>query len=73
MRDGDAYEAMALKLIHDDAYRKRLTAKLAKADLDKTIFDHDDAKAVAKAFQHVLANHEKLQQDAHRKPVVVKA
>jgi len=68
---GDAYEELAVKLIDDDEYRGRIVAKLAKLDLDKTIFAHDDAKFVAKAFHYLIDNHDRLRKDERRAPIIV--
>jgi hypothetical protein len=73
VHDAGAYEELALKLIHEDGYREQLRAKLAKIDLDKTIFARADAKAVVKAFSYLVENHEKLRQDRDRRPIVIDA
>ncbi len=73
VHDGEAYEELALRLIHDDAYRRRLSARLGEADLDRALFAHDDAGNVAKAFRHLLERHEALRRDGHRQPLCVDA
>jgi hypothetical protein len=73
VHDGAAYKSLALRLIHDHAYRAGLQARLAAVDLEQALFAHDDARYVVKAFRYLLENHERLQRDGHRQPILVEA
>jgi hypothetical protein len=68
---GEAYEELALRLIHDDAYRASLSARLAAADLERAIFARDDARYVLKAFRYLVKNHERLRAERGRRPIVI--
>jgi hypothetical protein len=73
VRDGEAYEALALRLVHDDAYREGLSRRLAEADLERALFAHDHARYVVEAFRYLIRNHERLQRDPDRRPILVGA
>jgi hypothetical protein len=68
---GDEYEALALRLIHDDAYRRSLVARLSGVDLERAIFSHDDAKYVVQAFHYLVENDARLRRDADRSPILI--
>jgi hypothetical protein len=68
---GEAYEALALRLVHDDAYRESLYERLAGHDLERTLFAHDDAQYVVKAFRYLVENRERLLSDGSRRPIVI--
>jgi hypothetical protein len=72
-RDAEAYSALALRLIHDDAYREELSRRLAAADLERTIFSRGDAKYVVEAFRHLVRNYDRLRLDERREPIVIGA
>jgi hypothetical protein len=59
----DEYLSICLKLINDDEYRASIRAKIQKADLDRTIYNTDDAPYFLTAVEQILANHEKWKQD----------
>ena len=69
--DGEAYEALALRLIHDEGYRNGLGERLAGVDLESALFDRDDARHVVKAFRFLVENHRRLQSEGHRRPIVI--
>jgi predicted O-linked N-acetylglucosamine transferase (SPINDLY family) len=63
------YVELAVRLIHDDAYRLACQQRLQQADLDATIFDTSDAQAFRRAVDFLIANHERLQRDPDRSPI----
>jgi predicted O-linked N-acetylglucosamine transferase (SPINDLY family) len=69
--NGEAYEELALRLIHDDAYRASLSARLVETDLERAIFARDDAQYVVKAFHYLVENRERLRAEGGRAPIVI--
>jgi len=69
VHDGEAYEELALRLIHDDGYRGQLSAALAGANLDATLFLRGDAASVARIFQYLIGHHAMLRGQPGREPV----
>jgi len=65
------YIAKITELVHDDEKRQKLRERVAKADLNKTIYNEDEAKYFEAAVDYLVANHEKLQADGKRDPIVI--
>lgn len=65
------YLDVALKLIHDDAYRADVHQRLTKVDLNNTIYSTADAKYFLTALDYLIDNHEKLRQDQDHSPIVI--
>ena len=63
------YLDVALKLIHDDAFRACLQDRLDRADLDATIFSTADAALFPKAVAYLVANHDRLRVEKDRSPI----
>jgi hypothetical protein len=63
------YIAIPLRLIHDDRYRASLQERLDQADLDATILNRSEARSFRKAFDFLVANHERLRRDPDRSPI----
>lgn len=72
-RTGEEYLTLALKMIHDDAWREAVTGRLWNADLDATVYDTSDAEAFARGFEDLVANHERYRQSGSREPIRVPA
>jgi hypothetical protein len=67
----EAYEDLALRLVHDDPYRDELRARLAAVDLERSVFSRDDARSVVKAFRYLVENHDRLRADGDRRPILI--
>ena len=65
------YMKIVLKLIHDDDYRLRLERKLQTVDLENTVFDKSSQGYFKKAIDYLIANHERLQNDSDKYPIVI--
>lgn len=65
----DEYLRKALRLIHDDAWREEMTARVRQADLERTIFSDADASSFRRAVEFLLANHDRLRAEPGRKPI----
>jgi hypothetical protein len=65
------YLNVALKLIHDDAYRADVRQRLVPVDLNNTIYSTADAKYFATALDYLIDNHETLRQDRDHSPIII--
>jgi hypothetical protein len=65
----EEYLALALDLIHNDARRADVTARLRAADLDATVFSTRDADAFRRAVDYLGARHERLRAEGSRTPI----
>ena len=65
----DEYLGKTLRLIHDDAWREDLTARLQAADINNTIFSTADAPSFRRAVDFLIANHDRLKGQPGRQPI----
>ena len=65
----DQYVEIVARLIHDDDFRRAIHARLAAADLDKTIFDTSGAGSFRETVDFLIAHHERLSRDADRRAI----
>jgi hypothetical protein len=65
------YVELALKLIHDDSYRRDLQQRLDNTDLNNTIFSDKAAPAFKRAIDLLIRDHEQLKHDPARKPIQI--
>ena len=69
------YVTLILRLINDDKYRAKLQQKIAKLDLNALLAQPETPRYFAKAIDHLIANHLRLQAEWKQgkcAPVVVK-
>jgi len=67
----DDYLAKIWHLCHDDAAREQVRTRLAKVDLNKTIYATADAAYFKKMMDYLIANHQAIQQSAERTPIII--
>ena len=67
----DEYIDKIVNLINDDEYRKLLTSKINNMNLKSLLFRDDEAKYFKKAIDYLIENHDKLQQDNSRNPIII--
>jgi hypothetical protein len=67
----EEYLDKALRLIHDDDKRAEVSAQLRAIDLDATVFSTAHAPGFLRAVKYVIANHERLQAEGSREPIVI--
>jgi hypothetical protein len=67
----EEYLATALRLIHNDQERERISAKLRATDLSATVFSTVHAPAFVRAVEYLIANHPRLQRQGSREPIVI--
>jgi predicted O-linked N-acetylglucosamine transferase (SPINDLY family) len=65
----EEYLDKTLRLVHDDAWRGDLTARLRAADIDNTIFSNADAPSFRRAVDFLIANHDRLKGQPGRQPI----
>ena len=63
------YLERALRLVHDDAWRNELTARIRAADLESTVFTESDAPAFRRAVEFLIANHKRLRSEPDRRAI----
>jgi predicted O-linked N-acetylglucosamine transferase (SPINDLY family) len=68
----DEYIAKALKLIHDDEYRKGLYEKFVSIDLQGQLFFSGLDKNFKIAVDYLIANHETLKNENTRTPIMIR-
>lgn len=68
----DEYIEKTVRLIDDETYRKKITAKVESVDLKKKLISSGNEKYFRKAIDFLVENHEKLKTDKSRKPVIIK-
>jgi predicted O-linked N-acetylglucosamine transferase (SPINDLY family) len=65
------YFNLALKLILDENYRHHVGDRLKKLNFDQTLFNATDAQYFPKAMAYLLSNHDALQQENSRQPIMI--
>lgn len=70
-KNAKEYMKIVLRLIHDDDYRLKLERKLQTVDLENTVFDKSSKSYFKKAIDYLIANHEQLQNDSNKNPIIV--
>jgi predicted O-linked N-acetylglucosamine transferase (SPINDLY family) len=70
-RNYEDYMKVVLKLIHDDDYRLQLEERLQKVDLESTVFANESKGYFKKAIAYLIANHNKLQLEESKKPIII--
>lgn len=68
----DEYIAKALRLIHDDEYRKGLYTKLVRIDLHGELFFSGLDKNFKIAIDYLIANHETLKNENTKAPIIIR-
>jgi hypothetical protein len=71
----EEYVALALRLVSDDKYRKRMQQKIAKLDVNKLLAQPETPRYFARAIDHLIANDKKLKAETakgKRTPIVIK-
>ena len=71
----EQYVALALRLVNDDKYRKRLQQKIARLDVNKLLAQPDTPRYFARAIAYLIANDRKLKAETakgKRAPIVIK-
>ena len=67
----DQYVSKALRIIDDQDYSDELRERLEKLDVLGSTFGADDAKYFVKAIRFLMDNHEKLQAEGSREPILI--
>lgn len=62
---------ISVRLIDDEGFRNDLVSKIEKIDLEDAIYNTGNEKYFRKAFEYIIANHEKLQKEGSRKPIII--
>lgn len=65
------YVKIAVRLINDDRFREKIQKRLARVNLDETLFNTSDAKYFQKALEYLIENHERLKQDQDKTPILI--
>ena len=70
-RSEKKYLEKAHRLIHDDAWREELAARLRAADLDQTVFSTEHAASFRRALDYLIENNDRLKGEGSREPIVI--
>jgi hypothetical protein len=65
----EGYLEKTIRLVHDDAWREDLTARLRAADINNSIFSTADAPSFRRAVDFLIANHDRLKAQPGRLPI----
>jgi predicted O-linked N-acetylglucosamine transferase (SPINDLY family) len=63
------YIAKTVEIVDNESYWSELVGRLARVDLEKTLYKTEDTAYFADAIDYVIANHSQLQLDATRTPI----
>ncbi|MEE3715758.1 hypothetical protein V2H45_03240 [Tumidithrix elongata RA019] len=63
------YTQIILKLINQEPLRLDLQMKMAKVDLDRTLFATSDRQDLKKTIDFLIENHDRLQSNRDKKPI----
>ena len=67
----DEYVEKICRLIEDDEYRNGLYARIGALDLKEALFDPKEVDYFVKAIDCLIENHEALQRDTSREPIMI--
>jgi len=67
----DEYVEKICRLIQDDEYRRQLAERIEKLDLQEALFDPKETEYFVKAIDYLMENHESLQAQETRAPIVI--
>ena len=67
----EEYIEKICKLIEDDDYRKDLSARIQELDLEQALFDPKEIDYFVKAIDYLIENHESLQRQDSREPILI--
>ncbi len=67
----DEYVEKTCRLIEDDEYRNALYARIRALDLKQALFDPKEVDYFVKAIDYLIENHEELQRDNSREPILI--
>jgi hypothetical protein len=69
VRDAQEYVQLALKLIHDDEYRRSLQTRLAQSGTRDKIYGQQEKRYFKAAIDYLCAHHENLKHDIVKTPI----
>lgn len=69
--DMNQFAELTLRMINDPDFLKEKQDHLRGIDLRSVLFDTDEPAYFEEAIEYLIDNHEKLQQDQSRKPIII--
>nr|VFJ43982.1 MAG: hypothetical protein BECKDK2373C_GA0170839_10074 [Candidatus Kentron sp. DK] len=67
----EEYIKISLRLIRDDPWRTQIALHLESMDIDNVIFDNKSSIWFKRAFDYIVANHERLKGEGGNRPLTV--
>ncbi len=67
----DEYVEIICRVIEDDEYRNELYDRIRDLDLKEALFDPKEVDYFVKAIDYLIENHEELQRDTSREPILI--